>query len=172
MEAKRDSSARSRSFAAISCACCCSGEVSLHLPVALPAVALRAGLARNTGHGNAGRPIGRGGGPLRGRRRRERRISIAACGHCCLLLFLAFGLKLVLQVLHVVVGVVLKVGCGGWPFAAACCAGVFLPVELKSAATITSNAAPRYTKVLRFFCSTPFGSVPGCGATSVPTAAL
>ena len=27
--------------------------------------------------------------------------------------------------------------------AAACCAGVFFPDELKSAATITSNAAPR-----------------------------
>ncbi|MGA2653353.1 MAG: type IV secretion system DNA-binding domain-containing protein [Terracidiphilus sp.] len=36
-----------------------------------------------------------------------------------------------------------SVGCGGWPFTACCCAGVFLFVELKSAATMTSNAAPR-----------------------------
>ena len=124
----------------------------------LAVASLRAGLAWNTGCSNASRPIGRGGCLLRGRRRRERGIS-AVAGHSRLLLLLvALGLKLVLQVLHVVVGVVLKLGCGGWPFAAACCVGVFLPVELKSAATMTSSAAPRYTKVFRFFCSTPFGS--------------
>ena len=107
MEAKRESSARSRSFAA-SQLCLLLHRRELHLHVAL--LRLRAGLARNTGHGNAGRSIGRGCGPLLGRRRRERRISHRSTGHCCLLLFLTFGLKLVLQLLHVAVGVVLQ----GW----------------------------------------------------------
>ena len=53
---------------------------------------------------------GRGGGLLRGRRRGKRRILSCSGGHCRLLLFLAFGLHLVLQVLHVVVGVVLQRG--------------------------------------------------------------
>ena len=80
----------------------------LHLHVAL--LRLRAGLARNTGHAKAGRPIGRGCGSLLGRRRRKRRISQCGSGHCCLLFFLTFGLKLVLQLLHIAVGVVLQ----GW----------------------------------------------------------
>ena len=85
-------------------------ELRLHSAL-LP---LRAGPARNAGNGggagngNAGRAKGRGSGLLRGRRRRQRRI-LRCCGDSCLLLlFLAFGLKLVLQVLHVVVGVVLQ----------------------------------------------------------------
>src|SRR5208282_1661755 len=80
----------------------------LHLHVAL--LRLRAGLARNTGHGNPGRPVGRGRGPLRGRRGRKRRVSHCSGGHCCLLFFLTFRLKLVFQLLHVAVGVVLQGG--------------------------------------------------------------
>ncbi len=85
----------------------------LHLHVAL--LQLWAGPARNTGNGKAGRAVGRGGGLLRGRRRRKRRICHRSSGHSCLLFFLAFGLKLVLQLLHVAVGVVLQCWLRGLP---------------------------------------------------------
>ena len=70
---------------------------------------LLAGPARNAGsRGNAGRAEGRGGSLLRGRRRRQRRILRCSRVVRCLLLFLlALGLKLALQVQHVVIGVVL-----------------------------------------------------------------
>jgi hypothetical protein len=114
----------------------------LHLHVAL--LPLRAGLARNTGHGNAGRSMGRGCcGSLLGRRRRKRRIAQCSGGRRRLLLLLTFGLKRVFNSRILLSVLSCKAGCGGCPFALACCAGVFLPDELKSAATITSHAAPR-----------------------------
>ena len=159
MEANRELSARSRSFAAMSCACCCSGVscgwhgALLRLPAG-PARTARK-LARL-----AARAIGRGGGLLRGRRRRKRRILPGSGGHCRLLLFLRArpeaGSSSPARCCRCCPATSAAVAD---PFAAACCAGVFLPVELKSAATITSNAAPRYTNILRFFCSTPLGSL-------------
>ena len=72
---------------------------------------LPAGPARTAGSRRlAAWAKGRGGGLLRARRRRKRRILPCSGGHRCLLLFLPFGLNLVLQVLHVVVGVVLQRG--------------------------------------------------------------
>ncbi|MGA3090498.1 MAG: hypothetical protein ABSD75_17940 [Terriglobales bacterium] len=70
---------------------------------------------------------GRGSGLLRGRRRRKRRILPGSGGHCRLLLFLPFGLHLVLQVLHVVVGVVLQRGLRWLPFGGSLLRGRFLP---------------------------------------------
>jgi len=75
----------------------------------------RIGLIRNARDGNASRPVGRGGSPLRRRRRRQRGI-VGIRGIPCLLLslFVTLSLELVLQILNVVVGVVLKSGLG-WP---------------------------------------------------------
>ena len=70
---------------------------------------------------------GRGGGLLRGRRRRKRWILPGSGGHCRLLFLLAFGLQLVLQVLHVVIGVVLQRGLRWLPFGGSLLRGRFLP---------------------------------------------
>jgi hypothetical protein len=86
----------------------------LGLPIWLPVSRLRlwAGLARHTGGSKSVRSIGCSGSLLRERCMREPRISRerGICGgeRRLLLLFLAFGLKLVLQVLHVVVRIVLE----------------------------------------------------------------
>jgi len=72
------------------------------------------------------------------------------------LFLLPLSLKLVFQVLHVVVSVVLNHRLW-WQTLGPL---ILLPVELKIAAVITSRAAPKYTTVLRFLCRTPLGSGP------------